>query len=214
MTTKKITKTEIIKQYKDLNDLDLIKSKLALNHNIFISKDYIRMVLYRINNPTEKKIRAKKEIKINENEIKDKAIILNIKEKDNKLFLNIKTTKEYEQFLKDNKELSDEVSNYLFGTSGDIYPKLRFYKGTITGSFDNDNINRPLIIENRNTLTINKAVLRLEGISEGLSFEILTYYPINELQKMLNRFIESYYYFYEKIILNKKIDLSGEVWIK
>jgi len=127
---------------------------------------------------------------------------ISIKEVEGDLYLRVKTCKEFEDFLKDNKELCDTTNLFNEEKTGKYY-RLRF---TDRYTFL-DNINRNIFYEGR----INFSILRVKGISKGLDFKINGLLPESLIVKQLKSLVKTFKEFYKKEIEKIPININGEV---
>lgn len=129
-----------------------------------------------------------------ENQADDTALIIDIREKRNGLYLYIKTNEIYENFLKSKKELRVSTNLWNQRKTGE------FYYGNLITRPEFDDINREIILLN----SINYGILRIKGISQGLEFPITQIVSEDRLIQLLEKFSTDFISFYNKNILKQK----------
>jgi len=139
-------------------------------------------------------------------QIKSNVIIyprlqINIKQIENDLYLYVKTSKEFEDYLRTNKEIKETQKLFGENKSGNVY-LIRFM-----GKNYIDDINTPIFYNGR----INFGVLRVVGISEGLNFKIEGLLPESLIKRGLKELVNAFKDFYKLEIEKTPINLSGEV---
>jgi hypothetical protein len=130
----------------------------------------------------------------------DQTILIKVYEQRGKVMLYIKTSEDFEKWLKDKKEIRD--TSQLFGKILDG----KFYYLKIIENYDDD-INCPIIRNGK----INFAVLRIPGISNGIEFELDGLLTEEQLESAVKKLVEAFKKFYTKHIIAKKINIEAEV---
>jgi hypothetical protein len=136
-----------------------------------------------------------------------KVLDIELKEKDEELYLYIKASKEVEEWLNKNRER--KITENLWGSS-----KIgKFYVTRISAKNVYDDINAPLI---HKTLGVNFAVLRLCGISEGIETKIDGFTSPKKLEKALQKMVDTFKIFYKEKILGIKeiVNAKAEVYVE
>jgi hypothetical protein len=198
MVTRKNTISNKIEQlFNSGLNINDIKTNLD-NQNIIKSKHYIRNVVYRIrvnsgliSTTTEQATeQATKKISITTEQ--EQTLIIEIKEQDNNtISLYVKTNKVFEDYLKATKELRQTHNLWGYGLNQEFY-----YMRLDNTLSDYDDLNNPIFYRN----SLNQAILRLKGISEGLHFEInlnqigITEDKLKTAIKSLSKLYSEFYY--------------------
>jgi hypothetical protein len=195
-----ITITEQIKKgFENGLNNHQIKEELQ-NKGIDRSIHYIENIIYRI------KLRSNGVTTRTEGN-KEDYLITEIKEdNEGNVSLFIKTSNDFENYLKENKEIRH--TNHLFEggvVEGDFY----YMNLADRGIYDYDDINN--IIYDRTQNRINKAIFRVVGISKGLNFK-LPLMSEKQLRLCLKKLVAFYSQFYNTIILSKKLNFRALVY--
>lgn len=129
-----------------------------------------------------------------------------VKEDNGDIVLYIKTSEEFEQWMKEHKEVRTTTNLFGNGGRGQFY-YLRF----LDENTARDDINSQIFYNNK----LNVAILRVVGISQGLTFNLGRCALIQEskLMSAIKDFTKKYSDFYNSDILQKKLNISGEVVI-
>lgn len=138
--------------------------------------------------------------KTNEEKAKGKLIYLDFC-RDEKPIIYIKACKEFEEWLKNNKELTT-ISNYL-GTN----TSKEVYKNRIDQSYSTDDINATLFYSGK----LNRAILRTKGISKGLEIPLKSCGLINieNVEKEIKDLLRFFKQFYKDNI--QKVNIIGSL---
>lgn len=149
------------------------------------------------------KLRDKKinTIKDNEEVLIYSRLKISIIQQENDLYLYVKTNKEFEDYLKANKEIKETQNLFNENKKGMVY-LLRFMARNYI-----DDINSPIFCNGR----INFGVLRVVGISEGLTFKIVGLLPESLIKKGIKELVTAFKDFYKSEIEKTPICLNGEV---
>lgn len=203
MTDKQNTITEEIKTlFNEGLTTEQIKKALEIK-GIIKNNHYIRNITYRL------RVREGLVKPLNESNetVTDKAIIIKLYQNEqNNLILYVKTCLEFEEYLKANKELKTTSNLWNKAENG------KYYHLRLDNDCNLDDINQS-VFRGYNKIALNRAILRVKGISEGLIFDLGQHGLISEdtLKVCVKNFIKVYSEFYNKEILNKKIEITGEV---
>lgn len=152
------------------------------------------------------KLREKENTENHTEQIKNNVVIfsrlqINIKQIENDLYLYVKTSKEFEDYLKENKEIIETNNLFGEGKNSKVY-RVRFMDRNYL-----DDINTPIFYCGR----VNFGFLRVCGISEGLEFKINGLLPESLIKKGLKELINAFKDFYKREIEKTPINLTGEV---
>lgn len=132
-----------------------------------------------------------------------KSIVLKICEQEDKIILYVKTCSEFEEWLKKNKQV--RTTNNLFNQG----KTENFYHLKIVNNY-NDDINRPIISEG----IINFAILRVCGISAGITYELDGLLTQTQLEQSVRKLLNAFNAFYKAKIIAQKINIEAEVIIE
>ena len=197
--------TESIKEcYTKTKDVNEIR-ELLLKKGIDKNNHFIRNVVYRLKT-NNKLLKSNIEPKEQTEEIKQEEepfLKIELKEEeDGSITLFVKTIKTFEEWLVKNKELRETESLLGEDKKGNFY-----YMRLNINSREFDDINSYVYYRN----CINLAILRCKGISEGLKFNIRTLINEKQLRESTKAFIKRFSNIYRTLVLNEKIEISGEV---
>lgn len=199
-----ITITEQIKKgFENGLNNHQIKEELQ-NKGIDRSIHYIENIIYRI------KLRSNgvtHRVEANTTEgNKEDYLITEIKEdNEGNVSLFIKTSMDFENYLKENKEIRHTNCLFENGVEGNFY----YMNLADRGIYDYDDINN--IVYDRTQNRINKAIFRVVGISKGLNFK-LPLMSEKQLRLCLKKLVAFYSQFYNTIILSKKLNFRALVY--
>ena len=132
---------------------------------------------------------------------KETRLKISIEQKENDLYLYVKTSKEFEKYLKDNKEILNTENLFSEHKNGSVY-QYRFITRPHL-----DNINTPIFYNGR----INFGILRVVGISDGLNFKINGLLPESFIKKGIRELVKAFKDFYKTEIERTPILITGEV---
>jgi len=121
-------------------------------------------------------------------------------EENEELYIRVKTSVEFENYLKSNKEVRETQNLWKKGLPGKYY-YLSFLNNYL------DDINQPIIYKNQ----INAAMLRVVGISEGKTFKVDGLIQEKLIIAGLKKFKSAFSAFYKTNIIGNKINLRLEV---
>jgi hypothetical protein len=127
---------------------------------------------------------------------------VSIKIEGESLILFVRTCKEFEDWLKANKEVKETTNLWNKNRTSKFY-HLKIVDNSL------DDINKPIVLSGQ----INFAVLRIPGISEGLKFEIDGLLSHTQLTLALKKLLKAYKDFFKLKINIEKIDIKGEVLV-
>jgi len=116
---------------------------------------------------------------------------ITVDREEEKIIVFVQSNKDFEDYLKKSRKLKATRNLWGQGIPG------KFYNRELMDT--NDNINRDIISFNQ----INFAVLRLKGISKGITVESRTMISEEQLATAVNEFIKKFKVFY-KSSLNKQ----------
>jgi len=131
------------------------------------------------------------------------VILIKIFEKDNDIILSVKSSEDFEKWLKENKEIRE--TRNLWGKS----EEGKFYYLKIVDNYYDD-INKSIIYGGK----INFAVLRIPGISQGVEFKIDGLLTQSQLEKAVRGLLNAFNQFYKKNIIKQKINIEAEVLVE
>lgn len=137
-----------------------------------------------------------------ENTDTHRALELSIKCEAEKIYLKVKASKQFEDWLKKNKELYETTN--LWGRS----KRGMCYKVNIVADRHLDDLNKPIIVDGQ----INFAILRIQGISDGLSFEFDGLLTTKQLELAVLKLKNAFDSFYStKVMKQKVVEVKLEV---
>lgn len=123
---------------------------------------------------------------------KKKPILkITVDREEEKIMVFVQSNKAFEDYLKQTREIKSTRNLWGLGVTG------KFYNRELIST--NDNINRDIISLNQ----INFAVLRMRGISKGITIESRTMISEEQLATAVDNFIKKFKTFY-KSSLNKQ----------
>ena len=125
---------------------------------------------------------------------------LEIKDEDDGLFIYIKASVEFEEYLKKTKQIQE--TNNLFGAS----KTSKFYQFRIVNNYLDD-INSKIFYSGQ----INFGLLRIPGISNGLKFKIDGLMTENQIRSGLTKLGSTFKTFYKVNVENIKSSYKLEV---
>ena len=131
----------------------------------------------------------------------DKHLIeMKLYRKENEMILYIKTARSFEDFLKKNKQI-EEVNNFCLTDE-----TREIYNGRIDENtpHEHDSATRDLITCDR----INRAVLRIKGISNGTEIKVKKLIPLPEFEKMIKNFCLDFKHYYRDYLKDFEINIS------
>lgn len=130
----------------------------------------------------------------------EKILDIEMLQEGNNMLLKVKSSKEFEDYLAKTKEL--RMTENLWGQRkmGEFY---------VIKLIDNylDDINKPVFHKGQ----INFAVLRMKGISNGLTIPINELLSEKQVQSGIKLLLSTYKNHYNQCIRNNKIHVKGEV---
>ena len=132
----------------------------------------------------------------------NKILEIEVKNKDEKLILGVKTCKEFEDFLVKNKQVKTTANLFGRGKPGKYY-YLKIVSNYI------DDINLPIFRSGM----INFAILRVEGISNGITLEVDGLLTEKQIQTAFEKFKTAFKRYYATNVLNEnKVDVKLEIY--
>lgn len=190
----------IAKKYLEENKtINEIFEELKETHNLKTNKkvlDYVWLINKRlsklgVNNTLENSSIIQ--------EVQENPLHIHCKQKGNNLVLFIKTNKKFEDWMIKKKVL--QTINNLW----DERRTTEAYHGAMISRSDFDDLNKPVILQN----SLNYAILRLKGISEGIEIPINKNLVTKErLIELLIDFSRKFDNFYSEKIIKNKIDIE------
>jgi hypothetical protein len=127
-------------------------------------------------------------------------LVLEIKQENNELMLFVKTSPEFEDWVKEHRQKMNTRNLFGRGESGDYY-QMKIIDNYL------DDINTPIIYGGR----INFAILRVVGVKDGLKFKIDGLLTEIQIKKALKLMILTYKKFFRMNIENHQINFRAEV---
>jgi len=121
-------------------------------------------------------------------------------DENNELYLYVKTSKEFEDYLKANKEVSETTNLW------NRQETSKFYKFKLIDNYL-DEINSPIFYRNM----INFGVLRIPGISDGIKYKVDGVLDEPMLISAMNKLKKVYSDFYVSRIVKNRINLKLQI---
>jgi len=192
-TKESIMNKEILEKIHKLYFIDKITDTKKIAEEVKLKPAYIR-----------RKIRSFKKAMLTVTPIPagtTTTLELEIKANNKKgLLLYVKTCKSYEDYLAKKKDLKESHNLWDQGTTGS------FYHLSLINNYLDD-VNKPVIHLGQ----INFAILRIKGISGGLTFRINSLMTEPQIREALIKLKEVFTKFYAEKILRQKVNIKLEV---
>lgn len=129
---------------------------------------------------------------------------INIIEENNQLVLKLKASQQFEDYLKRTKELCTTTNLWNKGQTGKYY-RLQLIANYL------DDINRPIFYSGQ----LNFAVLRLQGISQGITLNVDGLLSENQVKLALTKMTRTFKDFFKSNIDEiTKINIQAEVLLE